>query len=325
MPRRAPIALVAIALVLGLIAAGPAAARPFAPTSVWNAAVPADAPRAATSSKLVGNLLRQVSTYGSWINTWQYSVPVYTVPAGQPAVHVTLDVAMPELQADFDAVPLPPGAKPAPGTDAHLTVYEPATDTLWDFWKLVHRADGWHARWGGKLTGVSRSPGYWPNGFGATATSLPLLGGLMRASELQAGRIDHALALGLPETKAQTWVWPAQRTDGTSTAADAIPEGTRLRLDPTLDVAALGLPPVTQAMALAAQRYGVVVRDVSGSVSFYGEDPGALPSNPYTSIFGGHDPAQLLARFPWSRLQVLAPPAAASRVAAPARRRRTGL
>jgi hypothetical protein len=62
-------------------------------------------------------------------------------------------------------------------------------------------------------------------------------------------------------------------------------------------------------MALAAQRYGIVVRDRSGSVSFYGEDPGQYATNPYPTIFAGKTPAQLLANFPWAKLQVTAPPA----------------
>jgi hypothetical protein len=298
----------AAALLAAGAAAGTSAAQPFASSSVWRAPVSSGASLTSDSGALVRNLVGQVATYGAWINTWQYSVPVYTVPATQPAVHVTLDTSMPALQADFDAVPIPPGAKPAPGTDAHLTVYQPATDTLWEFWKAASKADGWHARWGGKMRDVSTNPGYFPSPFGATATSLPLLGGLMRAGELQAGSIPHALALALPETRAGSWVWPAQRTDGKSTAVDAIPQGTHFRLDPAVDVGSLGLTPAGRVIALAAQRYGLVVRDTSGSVSLYAEDPAPLGSNPYPAIFGGKTAAQVLSGFPWNRLQAVAPP-----------------
>lgn len=326
MPRF-PLVPLLMSVALLACTAPAASARPFAATSVWNTLTPSTAPIASDSQALVAELGRQVGDHGSWINTWQYSVPLYKVAAEQPKVHVTLDVAMPELQADFDAVPIPAGAKAAAGTDQHMTVWQPATDTLWDFWKMAQAADGWHARWGGKLTGVSWSKDYWTNGFGATATGLPLLGGLIRPDELKAGRIDHALAIGLPEAKAGVWSWPAQRTDGLSTAADAIPEGTRFRLDPSLDVAALNLPPVTRMIARAAQRYGIIVRDVSGSVSFYAEDPVAMASNPYPALFGGKDPAQLLASFPWARLQVLRPPSAAAtaRTQVRARHTRAGL
>lgn len=306
-PRRLLLLLLS-STAAALVAAVPAAALPFAPSSVWNAPLSASAALSASSAPLVSELQRQVTTYGAWINTWQYSTPVYTVAATQPAVRVQLDTSYAALQNDFAAVPLPPDARPALGTDAHLTVYQPSSDTLWEFWKLAKLTDGWHARWGGKMTGVSANPGYFNAPLGATATSLPLLGGLMRISELQSGHIDHALSLAIPVVKAKEFVWPAQRTDGSSTLADAIPAGTRFRLDPNLDVATLGLPPVAYQMALAAQRYGIIVRDGAGAVTFYGEDAYPTATNPYPTLFQGKYPNQVLAKFPWSRLQVVATP-----------------
>jgi hypothetical protein len=282
----------------------------FAPDSVWNTPLPAGTPIAAESNRLVAQLQRQVATAGAWINTYRYSVPVYTVSASQPTVRVQLDSGYLPLQADFANVPLPTDARPAPGTDAHLSVYQPSTDTLWDFWKLTPTADGWHARWGGKMGGVSRSPGYFPNPVGATGSGLPLLGGLIRIDELRTGVIDHALAVAIPAAKTAAYVWPAQRTDGTSTDPDAIPEGTHFRVDPGINVDALGLPPAARAMARAAQRYGIVVRDVAGAVTFYGEDPGPSGSNPYPALYGNLAPHQLLADFPWGSLRVIAPSAA---------------
>jgi hypothetical protein len=297
------------ALVVLMLAGWPAGARAqFAPTSAWDAPLADDAPLVADSAELVAELRRQVALpSGAWINTSSYSTPVYTVPADQPTVRVALDVGYLPLQRDFEAVPLPDTARPAPGSDAHLTVYQPSTDTLWEFWLLRRAADGWHARWGGKLTGVSQSPGYLASPLGATATSLPLLGGLMRIDELQAGRIDHALALAIPEAQAGKVVWPAQRTDGSSAAATAIPEGTRFRLDPALDIDALALRPVAAMMAKAAQRYGIVVRDQSGAVTFYAEDPYQFGTSPYSALYQGLMPSQILARFPWDRLQVVVP------------------
>jgi hypothetical protein len=90
------------------------------------------------------------------------------------------------------------------------------------------------------------------------------------------------------------------------TGSATLPEGTRLWLDPTLDVVALHLPLVAQEIALAAQRYGIVVRDTAPTVVFYAEAP--TSGNPYagtTGLYGGERPDQLLARFPWSSLRVV--------------------
>ncbi len=293
--------------------AGPApetacATCPFAGTSFWNAPLADDAALDQRSSAWVAELRRQLSTTNPWINTTSYSTPVYTVPAGQPTVRVALDTTSTPLHQAFEQVPIPAGAKPAAGSDAHMVVWQPATDTMWEFWLASLKADGWHARWGGRMTGVSKNPGYFtaPNpGWGATATSLPLLGGLMRISELQSGRIDHALALAIPHTKLwKSWSWPAQRSDGDTDSADAIPEGARFRLPADLDIDALQLPPVTAAIAKAVQRYGMVLRDKSGSVSFYAEDPTPTGANPYPALFKTY-PNLLFAKFPWDRLQAL--------------------
>jgi hypothetical protein len=289
---------------------------------VWNAPLAADAPldpqSAAVTAAFRAEIARELAARtGPWIQTTDNSTPVYTVPASQPRVRVALDVTAAygvTLQSAFAAVPLPDGARPAAGADAHLTVYQPSTDSLWEFWQLRRLADGWHARWGGAMQNVSASPGYfssvsWPGAgsyWGATATSLPLLGGLIRTSELQAGRIDHALAISVPNARAGLVAFPAQRTDGTSGDPAAIPEGARLRLDPTLDIDALGLPPVARAMALAAQRYGMIVRDKTlVATGFFAEDPTPAGADPYPQLFGGQAPIDLLARFPWDHLQLV--------------------
>ena len=300
-------------------AAGPAAPadaeaapRPFAPSSVWNARVDGRVALDGRSGSLVAELERSVAARAPWINTWSYSVPVYRVGRRQPRVRVRLDTNWPRLARQWRSVPLPPGARPAPGTDGHLVVLQRSTDTLWEFYKLQRARGRWSARWGGRIVGVSRSPGYYSGAerdHGATATSLSLLGGLMTIDELRAGRIDHALAMAVPYARRGVSRWPAQRSDGYVDATSAIPEGTRLRLDPRLDVDTLTGPPIVRTMARAAQRYGIVVRDQSAGVTFYGEDPGRLGINPYggpTGFFGGQYPNNLLRRhFPWERLQVI--------------------
>jgi hypothetical protein len=222
-------------------------------------------------------------------------------------VAVTLDAHAPDLAAALASVPLPSHAAPSAGSDSELVVWQPSTDTLWEFWGLSREGDGWHARWGGRLDQVSSGPGHFDEphaDWGATATSLPLVGGLMTPRELRTGRIDHALAIAAPEIRANQYALPAQRTDGSEFDAVAVPEGARFRLDPSLDVDSLGLPAPIAAMARAAQRYGIVVRDRATTVTFYAQNRNTMASDPYPEIFGSRTPAQLLERFPWDRLQL---------------------
>jgi hypothetical protein len=248
-----------------------------------------------------------------WINSHSWSTPFYSVRADQSTVPVILDTpsgSHMDLRAAWARVPLPADARPADGTDAGLVVYQPATDTMWEFWRLSRQLGTWHAVWGGRMSGVSTNPGYYsdPSSWGSTATSLPKIGGTIMLDELRAGHIDHALALGIPQPRARVFSWPARRTDGTLDSPTAIPEGTRFRLDPNLDVDTLGLPPLVRMIAHAAQTYGMVVRDRSGDVSLYAQDPTPTGTDPFYGpggYFTHQNPAQQMRLFPWDHLQAL--------------------
>jgi hypothetical protein len=283
----------------------------FSPTSFWNTPLAANAALDPNSQAYVSDLVSQVNSYGVWMNTTSYSIPAYVVPATQPTVTVHLTTWAPDLQQQFNAVPIPPGAKAAAGTDGSLTVWQPATDKMWDFWQLSQSSSGvWTARWGGEMDNVSTNPGYFThsgqtNNWGATASGLPLLGGLITIADLKRGYINHALAMAVPQASQNVFAWPAQRTDGRYTGGVAIPEGMRFRLDPSINVAALNLPYFDEMLAQAAQTYGIVVRDQSGCVSLYAQDPTTTGSNPWTAPFDGWSEGTYLSWFPWSHLQAI--------------------
>ena len=298
--------------------------RLFSPTSFWNTAPPTRARLDPTSARTMAALGREVAAEqadasGPWISTHSYSVPIYTVGPGQPTVPVKLSapVFSPALQSAFEAVPLPPRATPSEGTDAHLVVYQPSSDRLWEFWRFARGPEGPRAAWGGAIENVSGDsgaygPGSWPAAepwWGASASSLSIAGGLIGLDDLRAGEIDHALALALPEIRAGVYAAPAKRSDGKSQNPLALPEGAHLRLDPKLDLSALHLPRVTRLIAEAAQRYGLFVRDGSTVVQLFAEDPRSTGAkDPYSGpggYFEGEYPNQLLASFPWEHLQLL--------------------
>ena len=129
----------------------------------------------------------------------------------------------------------------------------------------------------------------------------------MTFDDLAYGAIDHALALVVPNVREGVFASPAERGDGTSADPNSLPEGTHMRLDPSLDLASVNMPPLTRMIAQAAQRYGIIIRDYSPIVAFVGQDPTSNPSatSLYSNLYGGLSPGQLLQYFPWNRLQVL--------------------
>ena len=162
----------------------PAVVRPFAPDAVWNQPLADNAVLDPHSPELVRAFVADIArqrraAIGPWIETTDSSTPVYTVPRDQPRVRVVLDGQQAygrTLRRAFRAVPLPAGQQPARGPDRHLTVLQPATNSMWEFWHLRREDGQWRAA-GGAMRDVSAGPGYftrgsWPGGepyWGATA------------------------------------------------------------------------------------------------------------------------------------------------------------
>lgn len=281
----------------------------FADDSFWNAPLADDARIDPGSDARVAELERQVRAFGGWINTDEFSTPLYVVSEDQELTTVALDRpgCCPQVEADLAAVPLPADAVPAAGSDRHLTLWQPASDSLWEFWRLQRRGEGWQAGYGGKIDDVSRSDGVVPVG-GATASSLPIIGGTMLIEDAQAGEIPHALALAIPFPQRDVYVRPALRTDGDGAEGipedHQIPEGARFRLPADVDIESRPWSPFTKMLARAAQRHGIVLRDKAGAVVFFGQDHRGHGPDPWPALIGGAKD-EIMAEFPWGELELL--------------------
>lgn len=296
------------------------AGRVFAATSFWYTPIPADAPLHTNNANFVKEFLRQRKAYYGTVavNTTSYASPVYVVDAGTPTVRVAHwdcqknGYVDKKLLEEWAAVPIPPHAQPADGTDAEMTIWQPSTDRMWEFWQARKTDAGWQACWGGGMEQVSKSDGIWPNNHGTTATSLPFIGGQIRAEELRRGEIDHALGISLVDL--EDWPirsWPATRSDGWNPKHEPnrIPEGLRFRLDPTVDVDSLKLGRAGKIIARAAQKYGFVIWDKAGAISLRAENPKSFTTrglpDPYPELFENKPGYAVLDGVPWDRLQFL--------------------
>jgi hypothetical protein len=249
---------------------------------------------------------------------------------------VILDNENPGLErALAQGVPIPEGAKPASSSDRQLIIWQPAKDTMWEFWKPYQDGDGnWHTLWGGRMKNVSEHPGHYvtkpaPAGgkrssdgldveqhsWGGPASSIPNLPGIMTVDQLRSGEIGHALVFATWVNKPGEWVYPAQRTDGQCRGpyCSDIPQGAHLRLDPDYDVSGIEHP-VVRMIAEAVQDYGMVLNNTTGAgVNFYAEgwaqhgweDPYYGPEGLFSSDPDQLQPNLFMREFPWERLQML--------------------
>jgi dienelactone hydrolase len=287
---------------------------------------------------LAGAFRNQIAQFGTWVNTSEWSTPLYVVPGEQPPVTVNIDKPHARytaedigyMAADFAAVPLPPDAEsagPPEGTfgfswiDHELIVYQPATDTAWELYHLLKDSKGqWSATAGGKISNVSRNMGNydaWPNGkpHGMTGYGLPMLIGLQRLEELRRGTIDHVVGVSIPHPMKDVFRAPGVSSDGEWTTPDAVPEGTRFRLPADLNIDTLPLTPYAKMVAKAIQNHGLVIVDRDcrptdrkrcPAVTFKAEDPRPKDPSAYAGIFDGVARDRLFDNFPWDKLQVLA-------------------
>lgn len=293
----------------------------YAQTSFWNRGIQTEAVHA-NSAGLVAEVWENVKVAGVSVNTTTYSRPIYRVDASTPKVPVFLlqdqggSVDL-EIRA---GVRIPAQAKASNGTDGHLCILDDSIDREYDFYRLKFNTtlSRWEAKTCGIITNYSFSDGIqkrlsvWNT---ATASHLPLAGGTIMLSELQAGVIQHTLAIALNRPKNYpAVVWPAQTTDGWYTGPNAIEEGRRFRF-PSNIVINSAWTPITKMLVTAIRDYGMVVMDKTGSgLSFYVEDPtqygkGSEVLVPYYGgkagykIFG--DANNQSPEFPWGKLEAI--------------------
>ena len=295
----------------------------FSPDSFYFSDI-STAPLAPDSSARAHLLTNQVSTRWGGVaafNAYQYNTSLYRVPTSTPEVDVGFwdcqdkGYTPPNLvsgKGQFLGVPVPIDAVPAVGSDGAMTIYDPAADRVWEFWRMQQdpSTKKWEACWGGRLDDASAAQGYFPGNYGATATSLVMAGGVITLDDVRRGSINHAMQLSVTDAAKGSFSWPAQRTDGLSVTPGALLQGQRFRLDPSLDVTELGLTPIGQMVARAAQKYGFVISDKGGAVAVKTESGQATKAetgtNPWDTLLDGVPPSKVMANFPWDRTQFLA-------------------
>jgi hypothetical protein len=261
------VAVLAVSAALARSAAGPGpsvAGCPVLPADdAWNLRVDRlpVARDSATLVRSIGLAAPVHADFGS--GTWDggpIGIPYTVVGAGQRRVRVSFDYAD---ESDRGPYPIPRDAPieggPRATGDRHVIVVDKAACKLYELFDAHPLAGGraWHAGSGATfdLRSNRLRPRTWTS---ADAAGLPILPGLARYGEVAQGVIRHALRFTAPRTRT-AFTWPARHQAGASPSPDLPPMGLRVRLKRSVSLK--GLPPQARIVAVAMQRYGLMLAD----------------------------------------------------------------
>jgi hypothetical protein len=222
--------------------------------NVWNVRVDAR-PVAANSSTLIGSIGAARTFHMDFGSYAGYGIPYQVVDSSTTRRAVTFDYAD---ESDAGPYPIPDAPLIEGGSDRHLLAVDRETCRLYELYAVRQTAGGaWQAGSGAQwdLGSNALRPAGWTS---ADAAGLPILPGLVRYDEVASGAILHALRFTAPQTRKQ-YVYPARHDASSSTSASLPPMGLRVRLKGDADLS--GLSPQARVIAVALQRYGMILAD----------------------------------------------------------------
>jgi hypothetical protein len=298
------------------------AERPFAASSAWNRPIPASAPLASNSPGMIRRLTSG-GHYNVTNGTWgRFGAPVFYADASTP--RYTWGAHCGPISGK--RVPIPVGSSEAQGPGANhdhkYIVIDTSAKLVYDIWGAdVAGRDC--VKWGYQGYGVIESLTTARDGApGINAEKAPTgaatssLAGLLRAfdaTHLDAdGTYGHALQGASMYSAKGRWVTPATASDGPDTSPDAIPQGSRLQLNPSFNCGAISVPGI-RAYCRTAQKYGIILMDTTAvhALTIYQEDVKDNPpatGNPFAGGYWGTEADwPSLASVPLSQFRVVAP------------------
>jgi len=233
----------------------------FPEDNIWN--VPIDSmpvdPKSAVYLQGIGSSTHLRADFG------EQGLP-YNVVDNTQAKH-TVIFTHPEIS---DQVPYPIPDRPLmelygtpenctdTGEDCHVLIVNRDTKYLYELFLVKRYPNGtWTAFSGAvyNLSGYTLRPEGWS---AADAAGLPILPGLVKYDEVNAGEINHAIRFALVNTNA-SHVWPAIASSSDLSSGSFPPMGQRFRLKSSFDTS--GYPYQSRVILEALKKYGVILAD----------------------------------------------------------------
>jgi hypothetical protein len=232
----------------------------FPADNIWNTPVdwlPLDAHSSGYITAIGANdKLKADFGAGLW-EGFPIGIPYNIVSGSQAKLPVIFDYAD---ESDPGGYPIPPDPliEGDPGCcDRHLLVLDQDNCLLYETWDSRQEDGAWHAGSGAifDLSSQALRPETWTS---ADAAGLPILPGLVRYDEIEAGEIAHAVRFTVSQTR-RAYVWPARHYASSLTGTQYPPMGQRFRLKASYDIS--GFSAVNQVILRALKKYGMILAD----------------------------------------------------------------
>jgi hypothetical protein len=252
----------------------PACWRPYAgsgpATSPFNRPIPANPRLDPASAGIVSNLAAPGNlTAGTADTADDWSHPLYYAGRDDPLFTIHCTEPWGDCELEGMQVRIPERARPAGGGDAHMAVLDQYSGEAWeyDFWQVRSKPSGGgrlDISWGGRTKATGDGLGS-----NATAAHFGLAAGVIRAQELEAGQIDHALFVTVGCSNGRS-VYPAGSGAGaicsdSTQRSNAPAMGARFQLAMSNEqIDALPVPGWKKTILRALAKYGGYFGDTGG-------------------------------------------------------------
>jgi hypothetical protein len=225
----------------------------FPPTNPWRRDISHD-PVSRYSAAWVASVGTAAFLHPDFGSNPSDGFPYSVVPAGQHKVPVRFTAYGSE--SDAGPYPIPSTARIEAGSDHHVLVAS-GDCHLYELSGAARSGSGWSAASGAifDLRSNALRPVGWTS---ADAAGLPILPGLVRRDEVEAGHIDHALRFTVAQTQ-RGYISPATHQAGSTSSMNVPPMGARFRLNASFSLSRFH--GAARVILQCLKTYGMIVAD----------------------------------------------------------------
>ena len=230
----------------------------FPADNPWNRDVSND-PVDSNSNNLINSIGNTAPLHPDFGSNLTYGIPYTIVSSSQISVPITFTEY--GNQSDPGPYPVPLNAPVEAPTDSHVLVAQSGVCKLYELYHAQQVGGGWNAGSGAVFNFNSNAlrPQCWTS---ADAAGLPILPGLVRYDEVQAGAIQHALRFTVVNSR-EAFIHPATHYASSDTSVNRPPMGMRVRLKAGVDISNYSAN--AQVILKALKTYGMIVADNGGN------------------------------------------------------------